>query len=130
MRLRRSRRRAHERILDQILEDALTSGELTRDSYIGALVSTSGLLYANVPIRERRRQATKQRMLMEAQTMWNERPRGGGGTKDSPTLSVHTAQVELPDGRVTLADVESISQERAEQTAREVANYDETHEGH
>lgn len=85
-----------------------------------ALEDVAALLQPGIPIHEGRRAETKERMLREAaRTRVEVTP--GAGSQDEPLQSIHTAEVMLPDGMVRLADVEPISEGRASEVARRVA---------
>lgn len=122
----RNRRRMKRTLHADMLEAALTHQDEDRHPRTDELVRTAGLLKPGVPIRESKRTETKERMLRIAASEWATTPPPGPGSRDgcTPGPEVHTAEVDLPDGQVYLADVESITPQRAAEIAQEVATLD------
>lgn len=121
----RNRRRMQRQLHADQLQIALEHGHASHPR-TDELVETAQLLRSGVLIRESKRAENKARMLAAFREQFTAEARPDAGTLDSanPGRQVHAAEVDLPDGHVSMADVEKISAEDAARIAREVAMLD------
>jgi hypothetical protein len=93
---------------------------ITTDTDINDALAAAQALAPSLYPREAWRSALKDRMLREATSP--PIAEDGAGTRDGIVERTHSVEVVDPTlGRLTLADVESISEQRAQEVARNVA---------
>jgi non-canonical (house-cleaning) NTP pyrophosphatase len=121
-RLRHLRNRVQLRA-DQ-LETALESGVAAQPS-TDNLLAVSRLLTPTQPVTEDSIRSAEDRALraFRAASLETKPAVDAGALAAGAALEVHTAEVELPDGRIVMADVERIDPDRAERVAQDALDF-------